>query len=76
MSDAHARFEPLDPGRIDSQSEEELHYWSRELHCARAQLLDAVGRVGNHVSAVRDYLELQQGASSHPRGGSAPKGTP
>lgn len=73
---AHARFEPLDPGRIDSQSEEELHYWSRELHCAKAELLDAVGRVGNHVSAVRDYLELQQAASPHPRGGSAPKGAP
>ena len=74
MADPQARFEPLDPGRIDSQSDEELHYWSRELHCAKAQLLDAVGQVGNHVSAVRDYLELHRGAPSHRRGGSAAPG--
>lgn len=74
MADSHAPFEPLDPGRIDSQSDEELHYWSRELHCAKAQLLDAVGRVGNHVTAVRDYLESHRMARSHARGGGAPPG--
>ena len=72
MADSKARFEPLDPGRIDSQSEEELHYWSRELSCPTAQLLDAVGRVGNHVSAVREYLELQRAAPSHRRGRGEP----
>jgi hypothetical protein len=74
MADPQARFEPLDPGRIDGQSDEELHYWSRELHCPKDQLLDAVGHVGNHVTAVRDYLESHRGAPSRPRGGSAPPG--
>ena len=75
MTDPHPRFEPLDPGRIDSQSDEELHYWSRELHCREAQLLDAVGRVGNHVSAVRAYLESHQGVPPHRRGGREPHGS-
>jgi hypothetical protein len=70
MADPQARSELLDPGRIDVQSHEELHYWSRELHCAEAQLLEAVGRVGNHVTAVREYLESQRRAPSHERGAS------
>ena len=74
MADPQDRFEPLDPGRIDGQSDEELHYWSRQLHCTKAQLLDAVGYVGNHVTAVRHYLESHRGAASHPRAGNAPPG--
>jgi hypothetical protein len=33
-----------------------LEYWSRELHCTLAELADAVSKVGDHVTAVREYL--------------------
>jgi hypothetical protein len=69
MPDPKTRFEPLDPGRIDTQSEEEMSYWCRELHCTHARLLQAVKRVGNHVAAVRDYLHQHPGAGSHPAAG-------
>lgn len=74
MTDPQVRFEVLDPGRIDVQSHEELYYWTRELHCAEAQLLEAVSRVGNHVTAVREYLDSQRGAPTHRRGASEPPG--
>ena len=50
-------FEPFDPGRVDTQNPVELQYWSRVLECSEAQLTDALSHVGNHVAAVRDYLE-------------------
>lgn len=56
MVDPEKPFEPLDPGRIDTQNRTELEYWSRVLHCTEAELADAVRQVGNHVTAVREYL--------------------
>jgi hypothetical protein len=58
-------FQPLDPGRIDTQSNEELHYWTREFQCTEPQLLEAIGRVGNHVSAVREHLEAHHSVTGH-----------
>jgi hypothetical protein len=49
-------YKPLDPGRVDTQNPIELQYWSRELHCTEAELMDAVRKVGNHVTSVREYL--------------------
>ncbi len=49
-------FKPLDPGRIDTQNPIELEYWSKELHCTADELADAVSKVGDHVTAVREYL--------------------
>ncbi|HSW17696.1 MAG TPA: DUF3606 domain-containing protein [Ramlibacter sp.] len=57
MAETPHHFEPFDPGRIDTQSPVELQYWSKELACSDAELADALSQVGNHVTAVRDYLE-------------------
>jgi len=35
----------------------ELDYWARELGCTPARLRKAVEAVGEHVAAVRDWLE-------------------
>ena len=51
-----APYKPLDPGRIDTQNQIELEYWSKELHCTLAELEEAVSKVGDHVTAVREYL--------------------
>ena len=55
MSDP-THFTPLDPGRIDIIDREELAYWSQELGCTEPELAQAVTQVGEHVTAVREYL--------------------
>jgi len=57
MTDALTDFKPLDPGRIDIEDALEVQYWSEQLSCTQDDLMQAVGQVGNHVSAVRDWLE-------------------
>lgn len=56
MPDHSTHFKPLDPGRIDIIDLEELAYWSKELHCTESELAQAVTQVGEHVTAVREYL--------------------
>lgn len=56
MPDHPSAFKPLDPGRIDIMDREELAHWRDELHCTEAELAEAVTRVGEHVTAVREYL--------------------
>jgi hypothetical protein len=50
---------PLDPGRVNTMDPLELRYWSRELRCSEARLIEAVADVGDHVAAVRDRLAAQ-----------------
>ena len=56
MPDDLTPYKPLDPGRVDTQNQVELQYWSRELQCTEAELTEAVSEVGGHVTAVREYL--------------------
>ena len=56
MPDHSTPFKPLDPGRIDIIDQEELAYWSMELDCTEPELAEAVTQVGEHVTAVREYL--------------------
>ena len=56
MSDTMSHFKPLDPGRIDPIDRVELEYWCKELHCTQAQLSEAMSKVGEHITAVREYL--------------------
>ena len=49
-------FRPLDPGRVDTTNHVELQYWSRELQCTDAELTEALAKVGDHVTALREYL--------------------
>ena len=56
MPDDLSHFKPLDPGRVDTIDQVELEYWSRELHCTEAELTEALSKVGDHVTAVREYL--------------------
>ena len=53
-------FRPLDPGRVNSMDPIELRYWCRELHCTEAELKDALSKVGEHITAVREQLAARQ----------------
>jgi hypothetical protein len=54
---SHHRFEPLDPGRVNTMDPVELQYWCDQLHCSEDELKEIVDRVGEHVAAVRQALE-------------------
>jgi len=56
MSVDLAHFHPLDPGRINTLDPVELKYWCLQLHCTEPQLRDALAKVGDHVTAVRNQL--------------------
>ena len=56
MLDIPPNYKPLDPGRVDTVDPVELHYWSVELRCTQAELMEVVSKVGDHVTAVREYL--------------------
>ena len=56
MHDLPTNYKPLDPGRVDTIDRVEMQYWSKELHCSEAELTDAVSKVGEHITAVREYL--------------------
>ena len=60
MTDTLSQFKPLDPGRIDSIDQVELEYWCKELHCTQAELTEAMSSVGEHITAVREYLAKQR----------------
>jgi hypothetical protein len=53
-------FKPLDPGRIHALDPHELQYWCRELKCSESQLMDAIAKVGDHVTEVRQSLAEPQ----------------
>ena len=59
MLDNPPRYKPLDPGRVDTLDRVELQYWCGELHCTEVELMDAVSKVGEHVTAVREHLALR-----------------
>ena len=56
MPDPLTDFKPRDPGRVDMDDPIELQYWSQELHCTEAELMEALSKVGNHITSVRGYL--------------------
>lgn len=59
MLDHLTDYKPLDPGRVDILDRVELQYWSRELDCTEAELMEAVSKVGAHVTALREHLALR-----------------
>ncbi|HSW18391.1 MAG TPA: DUF3606 domain-containing protein [Ramlibacter sp.] len=60
MSDDLVHFHPLDPGRINTIDAVELQYWCRQLHCTESELKDALAKVGDHVTAVRNQVALRR----------------
>lgn len=61
MHDDHSGFKPLDPGRIHALDPLEVEYWCKELNCTEHDLRAAVGKVGEHVTEVRQaLLEMQR----------------
>ncbi len=56
MSDQHTKLVPLDPGRVNALDPVELLYWCKELRCTEPDLKDAVAKVGEHVTLVRQQL--------------------
>ena len=59
MPEELSPFKPLDPGRVDSTNHVELLYWSREFKCTDAELTEALAKVGDHVTALREYLAVR-----------------
>ncbi len=53
-------FEPLDPGRVNTMDPVELAWWCGQLGCTEDRLRRAVDAVGEHVTAVRDWLAQQR----------------
>ncbi len=60
MHDDPNRFKPLDRGRINAMDPIELRYWCGELGCTEAELKDALSKVGEHVTAVREHLDSRR----------------
>ena len=60
MPDPKIPFKPLDPGRINSLDGPELQYWCKELACTDTELTEAISEVGEHVTAVREYLAARR----------------
>lgn len=60
MPDALTPYQPLDPGRIDSLDSAGLQYWCKELACTEAELTEAISKVGEHVTAVREHLAARR----------------
>lgn len=60
MPDEPIDFKPLDPGRINPMDPVEWRYWCRELGCSDDELRAAVGRVGEHVTEVREALAVRR----------------
>jgi len=56
MHDDQSSFKPLDPGRVNVVDPVELQYWCTELKCTADELVKAVGKVGEHVAEVREFL--------------------
>jgi hypothetical protein len=56
MRDDLSSFKPLDPGRVHSLDPIELHYWCKELKCTEGELSEAIAKVGEHVTEVRQFL--------------------
>lgn len=51
---------PLDPGRIDLLDSAGLRYWCKELACTETELTEALSKVGDHVTAVREHLAARR----------------
>ena len=60
MQNDLSHFKPLDPGRVNGADPIELQYWCEQLHCTESQLTLALGKVGEHVAAVRQELDLHR----------------
>lgn len=60
MPDAPIPYQPLDPGRIDTLDGAGLAYWCKELACTEADLTEAISKVGEHVTAVREHLAARR----------------
>ncbi|MDM0045963.1 DUF3606 domain-containing protein [Variovorax dokdonensis] len=56
MNEDPKTFHPLDPGRINGMDPIELKYWCAQLGCTDSQLHQALAEVGDHVTAVREWL--------------------
>ena len=56
MEEHQGNFKPLDPGRVNAMDPIEFQYWCKELGCTEEELTDAVSKVGEHVTAVREQL--------------------
>jgi len=57
MTTASTPFTPLDPGRVNPMDPVEMDYWCGELGCSLDTLQTAVAEVGEHVAALRQWLE-------------------
>jgi hypothetical protein len=56
MADDKTKRRPQDASRINIHEPYEVNYWCDALNVTKAQLVEAVGRVGVMVKDVKAYL--------------------
>jgi Protein of unknown function (DUF3606) len=55
--DAKTPFGPLDPDRIEMNSDPDVRYWTGKLHTTPIELARAVRTVGNRADKVEAHLK-------------------
>ncbi len=64
MTEKQAVRGPSDYGYVDLRSEPERRYWTKELGCSEAQLIDAVAAVGPLVVEVKRHIGMRLESSA------------
>ena len=67
---------PADYRFVDLDDPAEAEYWLLVLDTSRRRLEQALACVGNHVVAVRGYLDGLRGGEGPPRAGASAMHTP
>ncbi|HEX8517945.1 MAG TPA: DUF3606 domain-containing protein [Bacteroidia bacterium] len=56
MPDNKSKQNAQDSGRINIHEEYEVRYWTEKFGCTKAQLVEAVNRVGTSSEKVGEFL--------------------
>jgi hypothetical protein len=57
MSDNKNQRNAQDSGRVNVNEEYEISYWTKKFNCTKAQLIEAVNRVGTSSEQVEQFLK-------------------
>jgi hypothetical protein len=57
MSDNKNQRNAQDSGRVNVNEDYEVTYWTQKFNCTKAQLIEAVNRVGTSSEKVEEFLK-------------------
>jgi len=60
MSDDPQKKRPQDAGRINMNEPYEVEYWTKTFNVSKAELLQAVEKVGTSADEVKKFLEEER----------------